>query len=178
VTISVSYGFSTSPTWIARTIEFFTPPERRRDRRVDHAFLLIEGPPEPFSNMILEAAWCGWRISTVERLQASGARTVATVQAERLGGLPWAMSALDTHYAYLGVVGMIWVWLGRQFGRRWRNPFQRGVHAMFCSEAAVIFGHKSGERALRGLDAGSTSPQALLGVFPKERIKWMAESRP
>ena len=99
---------------------------------------------------------------------------VALVKAERIEGLPWAMDALDTHYAYLGVVGMIWVWLGRKLGLRWRNPLERGVHAMFCSEAAVLFGRKSGEAVMRGLDAASTSPEALLEVFPPERVKWLS----
>lgn len=142
-------GFSSANSWISRAIERFT------GGTVSHAFIICEGG-EPGD--VIEAAWCGLRINTTDRIGATIVKVLDTKVPLRLD---LAKQWLGTPYAYEGLVGMAWVCLGRLFRRVWRNPFPN-PHHMFCSEAVVYLLQASGEPGADALDPTTTDPETLM----------------
>jgi hypothetical protein len=124
-------GFSTSSWWVSRVIRFFTRAP------VSHTYLVFEGIPE-VGHEIYEAAWCGFRISTREKLTSGTTRIVKEipVAADVTKAFYICRSWLETPYDYAGLFGEAWVMLGKWLGKRWENPWA-GAHHMFCSEAAT-----------------------------------------
>ncbi len=162
--MNVIIGFSTSDGWVSRTIRWFTKAT------VSHTFILLQDPISPFNHEVYEAAWCGFRMSTLPRLQAEGSRVVnlVAVNLDFPSALGICRSWLETPYDYLGLLGEAWVQLGRLFGRRWRNP-SAGPHHLFCSEAACRLLQALKFPAVVGLDARATSPEDLLEVLTHGR---------
>jgi len=153
---TVKVGFSTSDWWVSRLIRADT------HSTVSHTFLLVEGLAAPFDQLILEAAWCGWRLSTLDRLCTGSTHVVewATPQLPLDKGLQLAMGWLGEPYNYTGIFGMPWVELGKIFGQRWGNPFP-GVHHMFCSEAVTYVLQADDYPGAAALDPRAEDPEAL-----------------
>jgi hypothetical protein len=42
-------------------------------------------------------------------------------------------------YSIFQCVGLLWVLLGRRFGKKWSNPFSNGGRGMICSELNAMF---------------------------------------
>ena len=164
----VSIGFSTSEWWVSRVIRWFT------GAKVSHTFILIEdatGEYPTFDHEVYEAAWCGFRMSTLGKLVSGTTRIVRTVPVnlEPASALAMCRGWLETPYDYLGLVGEAWVQLGRLFGQRWHNP-SAGVHHMFCSEAATYLlqmsaGASDLKLKVAALDPRATSPADLLAAL-------------
>ena len=156
--MSVQVGFSTSEWWVSRVIRWFTKA------KVSHAFLY-----SPFAELgdVAEAAWCGYRISTLTKL-TSGTTRVVTMKTPVVPlKMEIAKQWLDTPYAYAALFGEAWVCIGRLFRKMWKNPFP-DPHHMFCSEAIVLLMQQSGYPGADKLDAVSTSPDDLLRFMEEQ----------
>jgi hypothetical protein len=46
----------------------------------------------------------------------------------------FVLISIGRRYSTLGLIGILWVLLGRRFGKEWKNPFNDGDTAFFCSE--------------------------------------------
>lgn len=163
--MKVAIGFSTSDWWVSRVIRWFT------GAKVSHTFITFEDPASPLGTEVYEAAWCGFRMSTLGKLRSGSTRVVqfVPVELEPTSALAMCRAWLETPYDYLGLVGEAWVQFGRLFGQRWHNP-SAGVHHMFCSEAATyLLQMSAGASDLKvkvaGLDPRATSPADLLEVL-------------
>lgn len=66
---------------------------------------------------------------------------------------------LGAAYDYAGIVGHLWVLLGRVFGRQWENPLQR-KDRWYCSEMVSYFLKECGEDVK--LPPASISPDCLM----------------
>ena len=75
-------------------------------------------------------------------------------------GLHAAIQRVGDKYDYIGLVGMLWVMLGRWLRKKWRNPLARADSA-WCSEFVVRMDpdHKIPE--WDGLDPETTTPKDL-----------------
>lgn len=155
MSVDFKIGFSTSGSWISNVIEFFTGGD------CSHAFLLVEGDPV-YGDMVLEAIGTGWSMRTKENFLSGTTRIVRLVDPPVPLGLAFRTSLgwLGERYAYVGVVGMIWVAVGRWLKRKWRNPL-RSSRSMFCSEAIVYLLQSAGWPPAKGLDPESVDPYAL-----------------
>lgn len=160
----IQIGFSTSDWWVSRVIRWFTRSP------VSHAFLLLTGEhAHPlFGDLVLEAEWCGWDLSTRAALTRGTTHIVELVtpivpldDAIRKAG-EWLKEA----YNYEGIAGEAIVNIGRRLGKRWRNPL-RNSRSMFCSEAVTYVLQAANYPGAYTLDPQSTSPADLaefLGV--------------
>lgn len=158
--MNVKIGFSTSDWWVSRIIRFFTRAA------VSHTFLLLEGTS--LGDLVLEAEWCGWKLSTRQALTRGTTRIVATV-APAMDLAPAVLTALgwlDESYNYTGLFGMAWVAVGRWLGKKWRNPL-RNSRSMFCSEAVVYVLQSAKYPNADLLDPQSESPEDLLDFVTK-----------
>lgn len=130
----IRFGWCTSSWWVSRVIRFFCRA------KVSHAFLILESTE--LGDLILEAGWDGWRISTPANLTSGTTRIVATVDCPPDMVIPVhaavvaSIKDLGERYDYEGLFGMAWVSVGRWLGKKWKNPL-RSSKAMFCSDAVV-----------------------------------------
>lgn len=141
-------GFTSSKTWVSKVIQFFTGDV------VSHAFVLVEGGEV---GDVIDAAWCGFRINTTDKI---GAGIVEVLDTQVPMRLDLAKQWLGTPYAYEALLGMAWVCFGRMLRHAWRNPMPN-PHHMFCSEAIVYLMQASGEPGAEALDPLRTSPADL-----------------
>lgn len=127
--------------------------------KVSHTFLLLEGDAT-FGDVVIEAAWCGWRLSTRDAITRGTTRIVALLDppVPLDGALRTALRWLDEPYNYTGLLGMAWVSVGRWLGKKWRNPL-RNSRSMFCSEAVTYVLQAAGWGS--DWDPQSTSPEDL-----------------
>lgn len=121
-------GFSTSQSFISRAICFITRAKE------SHAYLRFALTSE--SDLYYEAAWDGFRCRPIsqgviveEYFITYGA---SASLAHRVCNDWWS-----TPYDYTGIIGELFVRIGRLFGKRWPNLFAN-PHSMFCSEAAAL----------------------------------------
>jgi hypothetical protein len=158
----IRVGFSTSSWWVSRVICWFTRA------KTSHAFLLLDGEhAHPiFGDLVLEAEWWGFALSTKATLLRGTTRIVALAEpkvplddAVRTAG-----SWLDERYDYGGLFGEAWVSFWRWFGKKVRNPVH-DARSMFCSEAVVYVLQAAKYPGADQLDPGSTSPQDLAEFF-------------
>ena len=159
----ISVCLSTSDWWVSRVIRQFTRA------KVSHAFLLLDGDhAHPLLGpMVLEAEWCGFKLSTLGILTRGSTRVVQKIPILGLdAAVATAAKWLDERYNYAGLFGMAWVSVGRWLGKKWHNPI-RNSHSMFCSEAIVFVLQAAKYPHAETLDPQSVSPQDLadfLGV--------------
>lgn len=156
----VSFGFSTSDWWVSRVIRWFTRA------KCSHAFLLIEGTE--LGDLVLEAEWCGLKLSTRQALTSGTTHIVDTIEPPpaMVGPVNAALyqtlsKDLDIPYDYTGLLGMAWVAVGRWLGKKWSNPL-RSARSMFCSDAIVaLILQPAGWPGAQALDAQSIDPESL-----------------
>jgi hypothetical protein len=148
-------GFSTSDWFVSRDIREVTRAN------VSHVFFLLEGTE--LGDLVLEAAWCGWRLSTKAALTRGSTRVISTITPKQdvtkavLQSLAW----LDEKYNYEGIVGMLVVSIGRWLGKKWRNPL-RNSNSLFCSEAVAYVLKLAEYPGADALDPQSVSPEDIL----------------
>lgn len=154
----IRVGFSTSTSWVSRLIRWATAS------RVSHAFLLLDGKhAHPvFGDLVLEAEWCGFDLSTKETLTRGTTKILYLV--DPLWDLDAAVKTsggwLKEKYNYEGLFGEAWVSIGRRLGKKWRSPL-RNSRSMFCSEAIVFVLQAAKYPGADNLDPQSTSPENL-----------------
>jgi hypothetical protein len=75
-------------------------------------------------------------------------------------GLRVAIQRVGDKYDYVGLVGMLWVMLGRWLKRKWRNPLARSS-AAWCSEFIVHLDVDHVIPEWDGLDPETVTPRDL-----------------
>lgn len=147
-------GFSTTNRLLSRVIRWVTRS------RVSHVWLSWESR-ELGQRMVMEAHW---DFRAIPYASFARANTVVKEIEIRRNGEALVKSCVDflgQPYDYTGIVGGLWVQLGKWLRRRWRNPLGKS-DAQTCSEAVTRGLQEIGRRGARRLDAESTSPQDLL----------------
>ena len=155
----VSVFFSHSNSLISRIITLIT----RGD--ASHAGIIISDIPEA-GHELYQSLGDGFGMSTREELTRGSTRILKEipVDVDPVKVLAICRARLGTPYAYLAVLGMLWVQLGKWLGKRGRNPV-RSVHHQFCSEEVVEILAQAGCLELRFLDAVSVSPALLESIL-------------
>lgn len=131
--MKVYVGFSTSDWWVSKVIRFFTAAP------VSHTYVVVEDSDSCFGHELYEAAWCGFRMSTREKLTSGTTHIISEmlIPLDPHHVVSLLRSWLEEPYNYVGVsLGEIWVQIGKYFGKRLKNPFP-SPGTMFCSEAVV-----------------------------------------
>lgn len=151
-------GFSTTNGLLSRIIRWATRAT------VSHTFLIVDdttlGGP-----LVIEEAWCGCRVTTLERFQKSARVVDVLVPPVPLeSAVREAVAMLGQRYDWAGLVGMLFVLVGRYLGRKVRNPL-RSAHAMFCSELNTRILQEAGYPGAEALDASATDPDDLRGFM-------------
>jgi hypothetical protein len=159
--MQIKIGFSTSNGWLPRIIRFFTRA------KVSHTFILMQDALYG-RDMVLEAAWLGFTMRTLDGFIKAGNQVVALIDPKQPidAGVDQALGWLDTLYDYTGLLGMAVVEIGRYLKRQWHNP-SHGPHALFCSEANTKILQLSGYPGADKLVAEETSPEDLLEFLNK-----------
>lgn len=164
MTLSVSFVWTSSKSDVSRLIEF----AERGKVPVSHTAIVFDDPGTAFGHELYEAAWCGFRMSTRQKIERGSTTIVREipVDLDPVASLAICRSWLETPYDYLGLVGEAPVMIGKLFGQRWDNPFA-GPHHMYCSEAATLLaqtapGGAALKRIVLPLRARTTDPCALL----------------
>jgi hypothetical protein len=162
--VHVQVGFSTSNWWVSRVIRWFTRA------KVSHAFLMLRDAGT-LGDLVLEAEWCGWKLSTPAALTRGSTRIVELVEPKipLEDAVVKSLSWLDEKYNYEGLLGMMWVCVGRVMGKRWRNPL-RSHNSLFCSEAVVYVLQAAGYPGAGELDAESVDPEGLREFMGSARV--------
>ncbi len=177
----VFVGFSTPRFWnpLSWAIRAAT------GSRTSHAWLLVEDPAFEL-RLVLEAHSTGFRLVSFTRFVKTN-RVVAIAvphPAHALArGLPAAGEWLGASFDVVGLVGMLWVLIGRWLRQRpWRNPFPTPT-ALFCSEAVVRTLKEADYPGSAELGAETTTPADLLAwlerhgceIIPGDRLNlWRA----
>ena len=117
--------------------------------------------------MIVEAAWVGYSVSTMESFKRTNT-IVALIDPKKdiSDGVKWSDAELGARYFHAGLIGMAWVMICRHFGAKIRNPF-RSSKSLFCSEAVTLTLQHAGYPGSGELDANSTSPEDLYEFLTK-----------
>lgn len=167
MSLTVSFVWTSSKSDVSRLIEFAEGGKVP----VSHTAIVFDDPASPFGHELYEAAWCGFRMSTRDKLQ-SGSTTIVReipVDLDPAAALAICRRWLETPYDYLGLLGEAPVMIGKLFRQRWDNPFA-GPHHMYCSESATLLAQQApGGEALKKLvlplRARTTDPEYLLAVL-------------
>jgi hypothetical protein len=147
---TVYAAVSGGPGWLQRLIKWGSKSD------VNHAFFVLYD--EDFGGWMQVGADAeGWReTDAAPRLKLPVCRLYAAPAGIDLRvGLKTMRETLGAKYDIGGLVGMAWVILMRRFGRKVKNPLQRG-NKWFCNEIADVVCEKSGWDL--GLDEHSTTP--------------------
>lgn len=146
-------AFSTSDGFVSKAIRCFT------GSKVSHCFFVYWD--EDFQrDMVMEATKGGFRIVPFAHY-VDQVVEIITPAHDVDPGLKAAVDWLGTAYDYTGLIGMIFVEVGRWLKRKWKNPLQ-SAHAMFCSEVVLRSLQSANYPGADKLDPGSTDPQMLL----------------
>jgi hypothetical protein len=154
--VRIAIGFSTSQLWISRVIRWATGAP------VSHTFLILLGS-DFGCPVVLQEAWQGLTIQTLDNFKAAGNTVLAVIDpvVPLNAGLAAVAPLLGTQYGYLQLVGAGLVRLLRLLGKKAKNPF-RSTRSLFCSELNAIVLQKSGYPGAKALDPSNTSPEDLL----------------
>lgn len=133
--MDVFFGFSSSEWWVSKIIKRFTSAE------CSHAFLYLRATE--FGDLVMEAGWDGWRVSTPESLCSGTTRIVELVSCPESmrdavhSAVVASRRQLGERYDYEGLLGMAWVEIASKWlKKKVKNPF-RSARSMFCSDAVV-----------------------------------------
>jgi len=120
-------GFSTTKKWLSRLIRWFTKAP------VSHSWILYFDV-DFAQEMVLEATLEGVRIIPYEVFKQHNIIVKTFIPEIPLKqGFAKVGEKLGTLYDFAGLLGMLWVLLGRWFKRKFRNPWDN-PQALFCSE--------------------------------------------
>lgn len=158
--MNIKIGFSTSNNFISKTIRFFTRS------KISHTFLLLD---KAFmgEDMVMQATKGGFNLVTYSVFKQHN-KIVELVEpgVSLVEGIKVATRWLGRDYDYLGVVGFLFVLLGRIFSLRWRNPFN--TDAVFCSEVIVYILKSSNYPGAESLNPSTITPQDLYEFLKKD----------
>lgn len=116
-------------------------------------------------NMVMEAQESGFRLIPYNKFLRENVLVAAfTLDTDLTSGIKWAANWLGTRYDTMGMLGMLWVLLGRTFKKRFHNPFQNS-HSMYCSEMETIVLQRCGVEWLKDMDPSTITPQDLYNLF-------------
>ncbi len=149
----IRVGFSTNRTILSWAIRKFTKS------KVSHCFFIVNlwG-----TECVLEAAGLGVvALPLSEFLKNNQIVTIYGLGLQDNHTMQQAISLLGKPYDFLGLLGFLWVLIGRRLGRSWKNPVH-SENQLFCSEAIVRVLQKSNYKGASLLDPEQTSPQDLL----------------
>lgn len=156
----ISVGFSMRPRNIlSRFIRWVTKSS------CSHVWLLVDS--ETFgTSCVLEATEVGIRLIPLSNYIAKGNYVVELVEVSHdlSPGLKEMSKMLGEKYDFTGLFGMAWVYLGRLFKKRWKNP-TNSSEAMFCSEFVAHVLRASSHPDFIDADPASLSPQDLLRLL-------------
>ena len=158
--------FSTQQTNpVSRIIRWFTKS------RVSHATLLYFDT-DWGGDFVMEATEGGVKITPFLKFSAKNdlVRIFTPKQPLDAGLTEAANNWLGDQFDYIGLLGMILVYLGHIFRMTWRNPFA-SPHAMFCSEFVARVLKWSEYPGTEDMDPTSVSPEDLLEFFERENAK-------
>lgn len=160
--MNIQVGFSTSKDyWLSKIIRWFT------DSKASHCFFIYYDEDWQ-RNMVLEATEGGYKITPFSYYEADlVAKFTPKYSVET--GLTKSIDWLGEGYDYVGLIGMIWVEIGRWLKRNWYNPC-RDPKAMFCSEAIARVMKESNYPGTEDWDPESIDPEMLIEFFEKETV--------
>ena len=75
--------------------------------------------------------------------------------------LGYALEMVGERYDYSGLLGMVWVMIGRMLHRKWNNP-TNSRKALFCSEMVVLLLQKSDYPNAGVLEPRNTTPHDIM----------------
>lgn len=152
----VKVGFSTGNNILSRFIRWATKS------KASHAWLSFSDSTLK-QEMVMQATIGGFSVMTMREFAL---HHVVVAQIEPKVSLDQAVvDAADwlgvTHYDYGGLIGGLFVVIGRFFKRKIKNPFASSK-ALFCSEAVVKILQDAKYPGAEALVPDSTTPQDLL----------------
>lgn len=144
--------FTSSPSLISWLIRKAT------HSHVSHCFIVVDVMGGPCA---VEADYSGMRVVPLEVIEGES-EVIATFDAG-VDIVSWeeVRRWLGRPYDYAGLLGFLWVILGRSIGVDLKNP-ARSPERVFCSESVVRILRSCGFDQARSLDPENTSPQDLL----------------
>jgi hypothetical protein len=161
----VRVGFSTRTKNIfSRAIRWLT------GSKTSHTWLLFDdtffGLP-----MVMEATEVGFRLLPYDNFKAEGNDIIALIEPPYAldEGVQQAARWLGERYDFTGILGSVFVLLGRWLKKKWRNPLA-GSKSMFCSEAVVRVMQAAKYPGSDAFDPEATTPQDLLDFFVKSGL--------
>jgi len=160
----ISFVFSTNPKNIlSRIIRRFTKSKCSHVALLTDEFLGIQ--------CVMEATLVGVALTPLQTFLARGNVIVDVVEPEvdLREGLRATAQLLAAAYDFSGLLGMLFVYLGRALHKRWRNPWRTST-SMFCSELVTRAMQAASYPGADQLDPHSTSPEDLL--------EWLKRVRP
>jgi len=166
----VCIGFSTQRrNLVSRFIRWVTSSE------ASHTWLLMHDPLFDMY-MVMEAHELGFRLVPFSRFSRHN-DVVAVFEPEQdlSAGLHAAAHWLGYVYDFAGLLGGLWVMLGRVLTRRrWRNPF-RSRKALFCSEAVVRLLKAGRFTGAEKLHPEETTPQDLRDFLRRAGVRQLPD---
>lgn len=157
----IAIGFSVRPRNIlSRMIRWVTKST------CSHTWLLIRENQLFGNEFVLEATEVGVRLIPYSIFKARGNKVVSLIDIDHdiQRGLREMSKAMGARYDFTGLFGMLVVYLGRVFRKRWKNPV-RGSDAMFCSEFVLRVMQAANYGPVSGMDPDSVSPDDLMQVL-------------
>lgn len=147
----IQIGFSTTNLFLSRLIRKVTRA------KVSHCWFLFDAYGKKF---ILQADVGGVKITPFDKISKKWV-IIDTVKPQYPIDLAPAWDLLDQHYDYGGLIGSIWVYLGRWFKKKWGNPLQ-DADALFCSELITKVLQQQNYPGSDSLEPSTCSPEDLL----------------
>lgn len=118
-------------------------------------------------SLVLEAHEDGFRAVTLSTFLQQNKLIRCYVPATDLSlSVHLLVDSLGRPYDFGGLVGCLWVLLGRAFNRTWANPWQ-DQRAFFCSEALTDFLKKLGHPGFEKAIPSSTTPEDLCTLLDR-----------
>lgn len=146
----VKIGFSTTDMFLSRIIRKVTGAP------VSHCWFLFEAHGKQF---ILQADIGGVRITPYSKWQKKW-KIIEIVEPKYEIDLAPAWDVLDENYDYGGLIGNAWVYLGKLFKKKWKNPLD-DAHALFCSELVMDVLQTNNYPGALEFDSSTITPEAI-----------------
>lgn len=157
--------FSAGNSWLSKAIMWFTRG------KASHSFFVYYDQDFE-ADMILEATGGpmsgGFRIIDYEDFKKKNKIILEHEARHDLSvGFKKSRKWLGAQYDLGGLIGFIWVLLGRWLRKTWHNPFCSS-RALFCSEAVARVCQWSSYPGFEEVDPETMSPQDLIDIFEQE----------
>lgn len=112
--------------------------------------------------MVMEASDVGFRIIPLEKFKKDNiiiAIITPKIDIEK-GFLQQTVNWLGDFYDYWGLIGFLWVSLGKKLKRRWGNPLSSKKEVV-CAESVIRVLKAASYPGVEALDSEATNPQEL-----------------